>query len=284
MHFCLIASGFILRTGEFAPLHVDRFILLPERSLYGISIEISEDRIGLINDITDVLRDKEASILTMYVQIGREGRGRVIIAMDLTDSKASISDLASEISNITGLGRVTIIEPIKEGFLVDTLSFPVYTGSYRMVFFRDVLLRGLIEGLKERIGVQAAEALLYHIGSEMGKAAAQDHIKMGKALGLKSPSEIVKYITIPTYAAIGFARAELSEFDEDVPRYKIRLYNSIECEISKSEGRPSSHLVRGMMAGALSGIHKTELLAEEKKCIATGDPYCELEIRPHQSL
>jgi len=274
----------MLEASEAIPLYVDRFILAPERSLYGISIEVTEDRIGLINDITTILRNKGVRILTMYVQIGRNGKGRIIIAMDLTDSNSSINDLAKDIGVVTGLGEVTIIEPVREGFLVDTVSFPVYTGPYRMVFFRDVLLRGLIEGLKERIGIQVAEALLYHIGSEMGRTAAQDHIRMGKALGLKSPAEIVRYITIPTFTAIGFARTELSELKEDVPYYNIRLYNSIECEIGKPKGRPSSHLVRGMMAGALSEIHKTELTAEEKKCIAAGDPYCELEIRPHQSL
>ena len=64
------------------------------------------------------------------------------------------------------------------------------------------------------------------------------------------------------------------------PEATIRIYDSFECELGLESGGPYSHLIRGMLAGVLTVIFNRRMRAEERKCIASGDPYCEFTIKP----
>ena len=71
------------------------------------------------------------------------------------------------------------------------------------------------------------------------------------------------------------------ECDEENLRFVIRLHRNFECAPFKGKrDRPTSHLIRGALAGVFKEAYGREFKVREVKCIAKGDEYCEFVIEP----
>jgi len=263
------------------PISVERFMFYEGRRLYGFRLE-GRSRPGIIATISSIISEKGLDI-TYYSTTGtvrlRE-RGGSIIFIDFTGSDVKPEDLAREFMALDFVNKVEIIRPKFKGFIIDDVSFPVMLGGRRAIILSGSALKGILIEFRKRLGT-GGEAMLYHIGREVGVEGARDINQNAERIGVKDLRDKLE-IGMLLLQCLGYAIPEMVEFSEEPPYLKIRLQNSIECELGRGAGKPFSHYVRGMITGYTSELLQRDLLAEETRCIATGDPYCEFEVKPRE--
>lgn len=201
----------------------------------------------------------------------------VLAFLDFTYSGASPEELAEEARKLGFVEEVKIIEPKVEGLIADTLSNPLKMDGDVAVIFRDVGLKGLLVGVRERFG-SAAEAMLYYFGVEAGRELGKRHMKMGEVLSVVDRLRIYRDISVSMFNCSGYGLMEAIELSEKPPYALIRVHNCFECRLGLGTNKPFSQLVRGMIAGVLTELLNAKMHAVETKCVAKGDPYCEFEV------
>ncbi len=267
--------------GRNRPINLGRYAVSPGRRLAAYSMDITENRIGILRDVAQAVAQRGGDILYLHLQVGEGGKGTIFFIVDASNSALNFEELVETLNRIEGVGNVDLILPVREGLLIDTLNFPAYVGNSRVAIMRDVLLRSAKDELERRIGPEATDALLYNIGFEMGLGAGEDHRKMARSVGIEDPREVLELVTVPLFKTLGYGEAEL-DLREDGGT--IRLYRNIECEVAGMVGRASCSLIRGMWAGVLTSILGREVTVEEVRCTAAGDGYCELRVVPRSGL
>jgi len=199
--------------------------------------------------------------------------------VDLTDADVSAEELADEVRRIRGVKDVKVISPKIEGFIADDFSCILKMGSDRCIILRKQGYKGLITNIREKFGT-GGEAFLYYIGFETGVEYGKSHREMGLKLGIVDPIKIYRDISASLFNSVGFGRMEVVKISANPLEATIRVYDSFECELGVGTGKTYSHLIRGMHAGVLTALFSRKMKAEETKCIAKGDPYCEFKVKP----
>ncbi len=261
--------------GRNRPINLGRYAVSPGRRLAAYSMDIIENRIGILRDVAQAAAERGGDILYLHLQVSEGGEGTIFLILDATESALDFEELVEELNEIEGVGNVDLILPVREGLLIDTLNFPAYVGDRRVAIMRDVLLRSAKDELTKRIGPEAADALLYNIGFEMGLGAGEDHKKIARSVGIEDPKDVLELVTVPLFKTLGYGEAELRLSRQGG---EIRLYRNIECEVAGVAGRASCSLIRGMWAGVLTSVLGREVSVEEVRCMAAGDGYCELKV------
>jgi len=148
--------------------------------------------------------------------------------------------------------------------------FPVTFLGKRAIIFSKRFYEIFIKRLSEKLG-SGYSAILYHIGAEIGKYLCETH---AKALG-SNLDELVKILRA-MFSYLGLGRLDINlKADKAI----VKVNDSFECELFE-EG-PSSHFIRGLLTGWISVMFRVDISQVESfevKCIAKGDPYCEIVI------
>lgn len=170
---------------------------------------------------------------------------------------------------------------VKKELKVDPVKGELKILGHRVILASVEVLTGVHQELIDTIGPVG--------GTIMYRATKNATLKEGKIALDRSP--VIKLLAktnwgkkrlvekwIPTFNSFGFGALEIVEIK---PKEKIvlRLKNSISAAGIKSTA-PRCHLLRGLFAGGFSVLLKNDYEAEETKCIAMGDPYCEFLILP----
>ncbi|MCX8181580.1 MAG: hypothetical protein N3D12_00515 [Candidatus Methanomethyliaceae archaeon] len=167
-----------------------------------------------------------------------------------------------------------VIKPVTEGFIVDTISAPIVAGKNRVIILRDQGYRQLLTEIRRLFGT-GGEALLYHVGFNMGIGYAKLHKDLADKVGIKDPVDIYQKISCKMFQWAGFGRKEAVEI---TPNHAIiHIYDSFECE-NGSSVRPYSQLVRGLIAGTLAGLFNRSFNVTEDLCAAKGDSLCRFKV------
>ncbi len=266
--------------GRNRPINLGRYAVIPGRRLAAYSMDITENRVGILRDVAQAVAQRGGDVIYLHLQVDEGGKGTIFLILDATNTTLEFEELREALNGIEGVGNVDLILPTREGLLIDTLNFPAYVGNSRVAIMRDVLLRSAKDELMKRIGPEATDALLYNIGFEMGLGAGEDHKRIARSVGIEDPEDVLELVTVPLFKTLGYGEADLSlEGDGG----GIKLYRNIECEAAGMAGRASCSLIRGMWAGVLTSILGREVTVEEVKCTAAGDGYCELRITPKEA-
>ncbi len=261
-------------------ISMGRFLFAPGRDLFAYLIEVPENRVGILAEISLILAEHNADILYIHAYVDpEENRGFIFSILDVTNAKSDPYKLRDLLKEVKGVSQVFAIEPLKKGFVVDTIGFPVYVGSSRVLLMRDTIIKALEENLSKRIGKTAAEALIYHIGYEMGQGAAESHLKIAEALGIDDPLEIIGTISAPLFKAFGYGNVVFKEKERDLRCLMAKVYRGIE-----SSDKSSSPLIRGMWAGEISRILGKEVVAREIECKEGECIEFQLKLREHRSI
>ena len=257
------------------PFDVCRFVLSPGKKLYGFEFEVDPTP-GVFHKLFGLT--SEAGVILLYASFSKTfDKYRVVAFLDFTNAYVEPKEILEKFRD-TGLVRdINVIEPIVEGFIVDTSSHPLVIGNERVILIESSGFKYLINELREKFGT-AGEAVLYYMGYEMGLGYGQVHRKMGDQLGLTSPREILEKVSIPIFQGSGLGIFNITEYREKPLLLRIRVYRSFECELGREYGREYSHIVRGILAGLTTNMFNREVAVREVRCIAKGDEYCEFEI------
>ena len=260
------------------PFQVQRFIYRRGRRLYGIIVE-AFSKPGVLASISSIMAERGLDILystALAVEAGE--RGGIIFLIDFTDSDVTPQAIAEELKALDFVEDVTIIEPVVDGFLIDDATFPIMLGRRRALILDDGMLRGIFISFRERLG-SGGEAMLYHLGLEAGRIRGRHAAMFAQRLGIKGLDKGLETVA-KALKALGYGIIEFMELQENPPRARVRVYNSIECELGRGAGHPFSQYIRGLITGIASEFFKREMTAREVKCIAVGDHYCEFELQP----
>ncbi len=261
-------------------LDLGRFMISPGRKIHGCSFELTEGKAETIEKLGKILSDLGLKCSLLFFETVEKPRG--IIFIDFSDSPVEPHEaIKRAIEELPEVTNYHCIEPQATGLLIDTASFPITVAGERIILLRSSGLKTLINGLKRQIGAAAAEALLYNIGLEIGRGLGEAHKRLAAKLGIADPVQIFRKISIPLFTALGYGVIHIKELQlKTRPRIILHIYNCIECEVAEASSQPACHLVRGMVEGGAVVILGLELTSKENKCIALGDPYCELELIP----
>ena len=225
-----------------------------------------------------MLAERNLDVIYCTAITAEDKRGGIIFLVDFTDSDAMPQSVAEELKALDFVEDVTIIEPVVDGFLIDDATFPIMLGRRRALILDDGMLRGIFISFRERLG-SGGEAMLYHLGLEAGRSRGRHAAMLAQKVGIKSLDRGLETVA-KALKALGYGIIEFIELQENPPRARVRIYNSIECELGRGAGHPFSQYIRGLITGIASEFFRREMTAREVKCIAMGDPYCEFELKP----
>jgi len=263
---------------EFIPYEVGRFVHLPGHNPVGFLIKLAPEALeahGILEGITHVFASRNISIL--HFKMSRPVPGKPLFMLLFADvwNSTLVSVLGEEIKRVRYVDEVDVIKPLFEGFTTDKFFFPLIMAGDRAIILRKPLYEGLIKRLRSELG-SGYEAILYYMGVEMGREAFKDHIKVaGRDLN-RLIIVVEEFFRLVGFGVIKITDIELGK------KCTIRVFDNFECELFTDLKESSSHLIRGILAGwfaEASGISDiSRIRAVEVKCIAKGDPYCEIVI------
>ena len=256
---------------RYIPLDVARVIYMPNRKIYLLSLTLAEET-KPIGFIVSKLNEINADIITIYGYC-MNGAGHLSIIVDLTKADADISKLIDILRKLKYVTHVGYVEPEEQGLLIDKYHFPITHGGGRAVLFDMNTLYSMFDEIKRQWG-SAGEAFIYYLGNIGGKGFAQHFTNKYKELGFQKIYKIMR----DTIQAYGFCIMDKIEQIGD--EYLVRVKELFECKpVEGKRTEPNSHFFRGFISGIASILLGREMLAEEVKCIAKGDEYCEFIIR-----
>ena len=263
------------------PFDIGRFLIAPGRKFHCILIKV-KFKLGVLEKLASLASKFGVRVSYVSYSMQRDyGKSvKAVVFLDVTDITIPVERLIEEAKKLEFVEEIREFKPEIESLALDSFSFPLTIGDSRVIILREEGIRGIINGLRERLG-SAAETIQYYVGFEAGLEFGRSHKKLGEALGIKSPSDIFSKISAPLFVSVGFGVMKVLKISENPPYAYLRVHRCFECECCpKRSDEPYSHLVRGMIAGAFTSVSGMEMFAKEIKCIAKGDPYCEFEITP----
>ena len=252
---------------------------MPGRKLWGFLVE-AKAKPGVLSRISNIPSKHNAVILYIAYSTPNPAEKTVkgLGFVDMTDADISAEELADEMLKIRAVRDVKVIPPPIDGFVADTLSPILQVMGDRVIMLRKPAYKGLISGVRKRFG-SGGEAFLYYAGFDSGLEYGESHREIGAKLGLIDPETIFKKISTSLCNSVGFGQMEVVGIDTLALKATVRVYNSFECELGLGSGRPYSFFLRGILAGVLTALFNRKMKAEETKCIAKGDPYCEFIVK-----
>jgi len=256
---------------------VDRFLFSPGRRLIGFVVR-GVSRRGTLASVTGLISDMGLDITYCSTKATVEGEeGRVLLVVDFTDATRDPGSVAGRLESLGAINRVEVIRPRVEGFIADT-AFPLIVGSARAVLLDESALRGLLISFREHLG-SGGEAMLYHIGLDVGRERWTYILQMAEEINAESFSDKV-LIAADVFRSMGYGVMKVEELKEETPYARFEIWDCIECQLGRPSKRPFSQFIRGLLAGLTSIIYGREMYAKENRCLAMGAPYCEFEIKP----
>ena len=258
---------------------VDRFLFSPGRRLIGYVVRGVSKR-GVLASVAGFFSDRSLDIAYCSTRAASEGEeGRILLFIDFTDSPLDPYMVADELGKLDVIGNVEVIEPKIRGFIADT-SFPLIIGGARAVLLDESALKGLLLKFRERLGT-GGEAMLYHIGLDVGKERWRYILRMAEEIGAERFMDKVS-IAAEVFRSMGYGIMRIRELREELPHAVLEVWDCIECQLGRPAKRPFSQFIRGLLAGITSVIYEMDMYALETRCIAVGDPHCLFEITPQK--
>jgi len=148
------------------------------------------------------------------------------------------------------------------------------------VTFPYIGLRRYLEGVRRVVGVEGEAVLAY----EAAKDAARQIVDLLRKEWKLNGENLLK-ASLELLEEMGIGRLTLV-----LPRLKLRRKIVVRIEgsyiakgVAKRSDRPVCHLIKGTIAGGLEALTGWKMDAEETKCLAMGDEYCEFTVKRVES-
>ena len=243
-------------------------IYAPSRDISQIAI-ITNNVPGALAEIAFKMAEYGVNVLSglIMAEPGTEV-GTVIMFIDLTDASITLERLLDELRKLDVVLKAdVVVRKIGQMAVDGTTHTTTFLG--RRVVILDVddvgsMFKWLVETFSS-----GGRAILFDMGERAGASAAE---RLKNLYGLSGRELFETFLAL--HAAAGWFNYELIEYNEDTVR--LRLYENFECmPMAGKLDRPTSHLVRGAIAGVLHRAQGREFDVVEVKCLAKGDAWCE---------
>ena len=261
---------------RFKPLNIGRIMIFDKnRKIYGMVIE-SKRGLGFLRRLCELAED--LGVVIQYVQFSMMESGksfvRAIAFLDFSDSTVSPERALELVKSQEFVISSCLIKPDRKGIIFDNCFFPLIISNERIVIFRKAVYEALFNGVRMKFG-SAGEAMLYYQGFTIGFEIYNKYLEIANSEELEDLIEVAKALNM----TLGWGVIDKIKVDTKNGVAKLRIYQSFECELGKSNGKPYSQFYRGAIAGLFTRFFGKEVKIQETKCIAKGDPYCEFTIK-----
>ena len=261
------------------PFEIGNFVLEPGKFIICLNISLKVEalhRSNVLASIFNVFSNYNIPVLAVKTSASESKNFiRVTVFADFTKNRGFLKKVVENIKSLNYVENVKIVEPLFNGLTMDTSYTHLTLAGGRAIILRKPIYEGFIKGFRERFG-QVASSFLYHIGFEAGRKAYKSHLRIVSEAH-RGVEKIIPFAR-ELFKQIGFGILEFTKVDFLNKTALIRVRNSFECELFKETGMAESHFIRGLIAGFMSSLFGIKVDAEETKCVAKGDPYCEFVV------
>ncbi len=260
------------------PYEIGRFVYLPNRYVVCFTIVMRGDVLGsadALMHILEVFRENEISLIHMKATRPIPGRPLVVMVFaDFTGREHEVEIVRDQIMEMNGVEKVYVTMPLFRGLTVEDVLFPLMLFDERVVIFPRTFYEVMVKRLME-IFKSGYIAMLYYIGFEIGKELFKSHVKI-----VGHDVEKLSTLCEVFFRVLGYGILHIIDIDFRGRRATVRIIDSFECMMHGDSKRPSSHFIRGILAGWFSELFEEKVKAVEVKCIAQGHEYCEFRVLP----
>jgi len=259
------------------PIEITRALFAPGRNLGILQVGV-KNRPGSISKVTDVISRASVNVIQLMItnpSIEKTATVELLIFVDTTDAALDLEELTSQLKSIDVVEVVTMLKPQLPNFIADTSYFPTQMLGERFAIFRFPVLRALVETIRKMVG-SAGVIALYLEGQAMGRDLFDSYRTQFQEIVAGNDLRIFELMG----SAMGWARFEIINANDENKTATVRAYDSWECGIGRKTvaGKNYAQLLRGLLAGFFTRHFQTEMVAVESKCVAAGDSYCEFNI------
>ena len=251
-------------------------VYAPSKRIAQLVLELL-NKPGVMAKVSKLMGDRSVNILSgiVWAEPGEETATWVFF-VDLTEAGIGPEELAGELRKLDVVLRADVVGQRIGDLVVDTYSFPIMLLTRRMVLLDVAGVSAMLDWL-DRTFETGGHAILFDMGLEAGKSVVRG---LKRGFGLFGRQAFETFMAMCT--AMGFFKYELISFDAESRRAVVRLFRSFECEPFRGRGerRTRSHLLRGMVAGALEAVFGCPMMVKETRCVARGDECCEFVAEP----
>jgi len=176
-------------------------------------------------------------------------------------------------------GLIEDFEPFKQQLKMVKQGYVDLMGN-RIVFLGGDYLSCMLKNLFKVYGYENVYSLIYSLEKERGSSFLYPLVKEFKLSDLK---EVITYC-FKIFVLRGLGNFEIVEFNPDEGFFRFRVLDNPICSQLKDLGKPAGVTIAGTIAGIVEKYTGKEYDAQEVKCLAKGDEYCEYIVRPARKL
>ncbi|MEX2750906.1 MAG: V4R domain-containing protein, partial [Candidatus Freyarchaeota archaeon] len=176
-------------------------------------------------------------------------------------------------------GLIEDFEPFKQQLKMVKQGYVDLMGN-RIVFLGGDYLSFILKNLFKIYGYENIYQLIYSLEKERGSSFFYPLVKEFKLSDLKDI--LTYYFKILTLRGLG--DFEMVEFNPDEGFLRFKVFDSLICSQLKELGKPAGVSIAGIIAGTVEKYTGIEYDAQEVRCLAKGDEYCEYIVRPTKKL
>ncbi len=193
------------------------------------------------------------------------------LSLDFSRSNAKPEETLKIINKELNARKAKLVKA-DEDLFIRNYFFPSiinYEKDYeRAIVFSRGIYEALFKGMRRKFG-SAGKAILYYEGFQIGYETCENYVSI---------EHLIKHLKF-LHMKMGWAIIRDIKVDLKRKRARIRVSKNFECELGKGSNELYSYFYRGILAGFFARIFRKEVQAEEVRCIARGDPYCEFKIK-----
>jgi predicted hydrocarbon binding protein len=250
----------------------------PKAKLAEFSIEM-RNIVGAMREQTEAIAKHGVRILSGFHDAPTVAeRGTWSFFADFTAADIEPDALATQLRSLPSALGVRC-ESTSDGFITDTMHFPILLGSERAIIVRAGVLTSMIQRIKAIFG--AASEPAHVILHQLGEAGGLSEFESVKAM---TGTDFVKNNVARAfnlYVALGYGISSLTAIDFERKTAEIHVKDGFECEPSNDRAAaPQSHFIRGLIEGWFSQLFQSKIDVIENCCVAKGDPNCVFQVRP----
>ena len=148
----------------------------------------------------------------------------------------------------------------------------------RVFMARPELFINVQKQLERTVG-QSAKGIVYLAGERTGFDATEFVARASQTPDMQANAEGAFRRMAEVWSVLGLGRVTFTGFTRAPLALDYRVENSVLAEAYGRSAKPVCHLFAGWGGGLLKALFNEEVLAEEVRCMAKGDPACEFEVR-----
>ena len=241
------------------------------KNLYGFEVDLNNVP-GALAAVTSVAHSHRLNISYIEILSYTEETYSLFMVLDFTDVEMDPAQIQREIKRKKKYVRDVTISPSYKDVIFPSKFSPLYVGPSRAVILGEATLHGLIEQIKSNLGEKAGQSFLYQLGIGIGQWVYKKYSSL-------TTDDINDNIKLLAAFCKGVRWGEVIDYFIEEDKIIIRIRDLWECDIQKDiVNEPASHLVRGIIAGYAMKLFNHEVIVNETKCMAIGDPYSEFEV------